>query len=78
MLRTFPEDSAMRYCPPYAAAKKAGRLKIDKCIKSLLEGKKKRKSIVSTQKDQLEAMDGERKMSAAQVAPRRDKRRTPD
>ena len=78
MLRTFPEDSAMRYCPPYAAAKKAGRPKIDKRIKSPHEGKKKRKSIVSTQKDQLEAMDGERKMSAAPVTPRRGKMRTPD
>ena len=89
VLRTFPEDSAMRYCPPYAAASKAGRPKNDKRIKSPLEGKKKIKSIVSTQEDQpeamvstqedqLEAMDSERKMSAAPVAPRRGKRRTPD
>jgi hypothetical protein len=78
MLRTIPEDSAMRYCPPYAAARKAGHPKIDKRIKSPLESKKKRKSIVSTQEDQLEAMDGERKMSTAPVAPRRGKMRTPD
>jgi hypothetical protein len=89
VLRTFPEDSAMRYCPPYAAARKAGRPQIDKRIKSPFEGKQKRKSIVSTQEDQLEAMvstqedqleamDRERKMSTAPVAPRRGKRRTPD
>jgi hypothetical protein len=78
MLRTFPEDSAIRYCQPYAAARKAGHPKFDKRIKSPLEGKKKRKSIVSTQESQLEAMDGDRKMSAAPVAPRRGKRRTPD
>ena len=68
MLRTFPDDAAMRYCPPYAAAKKTGRPKIDKRIKSPLEGTKKRKSIVSTQEDQLEDMDGERKISAAPSA----------
>jgi hypothetical protein len=68
MLRTFPDNAAMRYCPPYAAAKKAGHPKIDKHFKSPLEGTKKRKSIVSTQEDQLEDMDGERKISAAPSA----------
>ena len=33
----------MRYCPPYAAARKTGRPKIDKRHKSPLEGKNKRK-----------------------------------
>ena len=78
MLRTFPEDAAMRYCLPYAAARKAGRPKIDKCMKSPLEGKKKRKSTVSTQEDQLEAIDIERTINAAPSAPRRGKRRSPE
>jgi hypothetical protein len=33
----------MRYCPPYAAARKTGRTKLDKRLKSPLEGKSKRK-----------------------------------
>ena len=33
----------MRYCPPYAAGRKAGRPKNDKQLKSSLEGKSKRK-----------------------------------
>jgi hypothetical protein len=33
----------MRYCPPYAAARKTGRPKIDKRMKSPMEGKSKRK-----------------------------------
>jgi hypothetical protein len=44
MLRLTPEDAAMRYCPPYAAARKAGYPKNNKRMKSPLEGKKKRKS----------------------------------
>ncbi len=43
-LRETPEDAAMRYCPPYAAPRKAGRPKTNKCMKSLLEGQKQRKS----------------------------------
>ncbi len=43
MLRAFPEDVAMKYCPPYVAARKAGHPKTDKHIKSPLEGKKKRR-----------------------------------
>jgi len=43
-LRATPEDRAMRYCPPFAAARKAGRPKKDKRIKGVLEGKKKRKT----------------------------------
>ncbi len=78
MLRTFPEDAAMRYCLRYAAARKAGCPKIDKCMKSPLEGKKKRKSTVSTQEDQLEAIDIERTINAAPSAPRRGKRRSPE
>jgi hypothetical protein len=33
----------MRYCPPYASARKTGRPKLDKRLKSPLEGKSKRK-----------------------------------
>jgi hypothetical protein len=42
VLREAPEDRAMRYCPPYAAARKTGWPKIDKIIKSPLEGNKKK------------------------------------
>jgi hypothetical protein len=42
-LRETPEDRAMRYCPPCAAARKTGQPKIGKRIKSPLEGNKKRK-----------------------------------
>ncbi len=42
-LRETPGDRALRYCSPYAAARKIGRPKIDKRIKSPLEGNKKRK-----------------------------------
>ncbi len=45
-LRETPEDRAMRYCLPYAAARMTGRPKIDKRIKSPLEGNKKRKKNV--------------------------------
>ncbi len=41
-LRGTPEDKAMRYCPPFAVARKTGRPMNDKRIKSPLEGKKKR------------------------------------
>jgi hypothetical protein len=40
---TTPEERTMRYCPPYAAAKKTGHLKIDKQGKSPLDAKNKRK-----------------------------------
>ncbi len=43
VLRATLEDRTMRYCPPYAAARKAGRPKLDKRLKSPLEGKSKRK-----------------------------------
>jgi hypothetical protein len=33
----------MRYCPPYAASRKTGCPKLDKQLKSPLEGKNKRK-----------------------------------
>ncbi len=42
-LRSTLEDAVMRYCPPYAAPRKAGRPKNNKCMKSLLEGKIKRR-----------------------------------
>jgi hypothetical protein len=44
-LRETPEDRAMRYCPPYAAARKTGWPKIDKRIKSPLEGKKRERKM---------------------------------
>jgi hypothetical protein len=47
-LRSTPEDAAMRYCPPYAAPRKAGHPKNNKRMKSPLEGMKKRKSAGST------------------------------
>ncbi len=40
-IRATLEDRTMRYCPPYAAAKKTGRPKLDKRLKSPLEGKNK-------------------------------------
>jgi hypothetical protein len=43
-LRETPEDAAMRYCLPYAAPRKAGCPKNNKCMKSPLEGQKQRKS----------------------------------
>jgi hypothetical protein len=47
-LRSTLEDAAMRYCPPHAAPRKEGCPKNNKCIKSPLVGKKKRKSIESS------------------------------
>ena len=47
-LRSTPEDAAMRYCPPYAAPRKAGRPKNNKGMMSPLEGNKTRKSNGST------------------------------
>jgi hypothetical protein len=38
-----PKDAAMRYCPPYAAPKKAGRPNNNKRMNSPLEGKEKEK-----------------------------------
>ena len=43
VLRATPEDRTIRYCPPYVAARKTERPKIDKRVKSPLEGKNKRK-----------------------------------
>ncbi len=45
-VRETPEDRVMRYCPPYAAARKTGQSKIEKRIKSPLEVSKKRKKNV--------------------------------
>ena len=42
-IQATPEDTTMRYCPPYAAARKTGCPKIDKRLKSPLEGKSTRK-----------------------------------
>jgi len=52
-LRATPEDRAMRYCPPFVAARKAGRPKKDKRIKGVLEGKKKQKSKEPAQQEPL-------------------------
>ena len=51
-LRATPEDRAMKYCPPFAGARKAGCPKNDKRIKSPLEGKKKRKRAAETTGEQ--------------------------
>ncbi len=58
-LRSTPEDAAMRYCPPYAAPRKAGRPKNNKRMKSPLEGKKKRKSTGSTREAMVDDNEGE-------------------
>jgi len=42
-IRATTPEGTMRYCPPYAAARKSGCPKIDKRHKSPLEGKNKRK-----------------------------------
>ncbi len=47
-LRGTPQDEAMKYCPPFVAAQKAGCPKNEKRIKSPLEGKKKRKTATVT------------------------------
>ncbi len=57
-LRSTPEDAAMRYCPPYAAPRKAGRPKNNKCMKSPLEGMKKRKSTGSTREAMVDGNEG--------------------
>jgi hypothetical protein len=44
-LRETPEDAAMKYCPPYAAPRKAGHPKNNKCMKSPLEGKKRERAL---------------------------------
>jgi hypothetical protein len=46
-LRSTLEDAAMRYYLPYAAPRKAGRPKNNKCMKSPLEG-----GVVHAYKDQ--------------------------
>jgi hypothetical protein len=58
-LRLTPEDAAMRYCPPYAAPRKAGCQKNNKRMKSPLEGKKKRKSTGSTREATVDDNEGE-------------------
>ena len=58
-LRLTPEDAAMRYCPPYAAPRKAGRPKNNKRMKSPLEGKKKRKSTGSKSEAVVDDNEGE-------------------
>jgi hypothetical protein len=49
----------MRYCPPYAAPRKAGCPKNNKCMKSYHKGKKKRKSTGSTREDMVDDNEGE-------------------
>ena len=58
-LKSTLEDAAMRYFPPYAAPRKAGRPKNNKCMKSPLEGKKKRKSTGSTREATVDDNEGE-------------------
>jgi hypothetical protein len=58
-LRLTPKDAAMRYCPPYAAPRKAGHPKNNKRMKSPLEGDKKRKSTGSTREAMVDDNEGE-------------------
>jgi hypothetical protein len=58
-LRSTPEDAAMRYCPPYTAPRKARHPKNNKCMKSPLEGNKKRKSTGSTHESMVDDNKGE-------------------
>ncbi len=58
-LRSTPEDAAMRYCPSYAAPRKAGHPKNNKRMKRPLEGKKKRKSTGSTREAMVDDNEGE-------------------
>jgi hypothetical protein len=58
-LRETPEDAAMRYCPPYAAPRKAGRPKNNKRMKSPLEGQKQRKSTGETSEAIMDDNKGE-------------------
>jgi hypothetical protein len=50
----------MRYCPLYAAPRKAGRPKNNKCMKSPLEGKKKRKNTGSKSEAMVDDNEGEK------------------
>ena len=47
-IRATTADTTLKYIPPYAATRKAGRSKMDKQIKSPLERGKKRKRIDDT------------------------------
>ncbi len=58
-LRSTPEVAAMRYCLPYAAPRKAGGPKNNECMKSPLEGKKKRKSTGSTHEAMVDDNEGQ-------------------
>ncbi len=58
-LRLTPEDAVMRYCPPYAAPRKAGCPKSNKRMKSPLEEMKKRKSTGSTRGAMVDDNEGE-------------------
>jgi hypothetical protein len=58
-LRETPEGAAMRYYPPYAAPRKAGRPKNNKRMKSPLERKKKRKSTGSKSEAMVDDNEGE-------------------
>jgi hypothetical protein len=58
-LRSTLEDAAMRYCPPYAAPRKAGRPKNNKRMKSPLEGMNKRKNTGSTREAIVDNNEGE-------------------
>jgi hypothetical protein len=58
-LRETPEDAAMRYYPPYAAARKARCPKTNKRMKSPLEGQKQRKSSEGKSEAIMEDNEGE-------------------
>ncbi len=58
-LRSTPKDAAMRYCPSYAAPRKAGYPKNNKRMKSPHERKKKRKSTGSTRDAMVDDNKGE-------------------
>ncbi len=58
-LRSTPEDAAISYSPPYAAPRKAGCPKNNKCMKSPLEEKKKRMSTGSTREAMVDDNEGE-------------------
>jgi hypothetical protein len=69
-LRSTPEDTAIRYCLPYAAPRKAGRPKNNKRMKSPLEGKKKRKSTGSKREAMVDDNEGEGDTTPAHIPKR--------
>ena len=58
-LTSTPEDAAMRYCPPYAAPRKAERPITNNCMKIPLEGQKRRKSTGGKSEAIMDENEGE-------------------